>query len=58
VGYSTERAVPGGAMIHASYRRFIRALPRAAKKTRLKVHEITFNDLTRFVREWLAADLA
>lgn len=51
-----ERILPSGSIIHKQYRRFLRALPRTAAKTRTRVPELTFNDLTRLVDEWLIAD--
>jgi hypothetical protein len=51
-----ERLIPGGSVIYAQYRRFARALPRLATKTRLQVGELTFNDLIRIVDEWLIAE--
>jgi hypothetical protein len=48
--------IPSGSMIHARYRRFVRRLPRIATRSALHVSELTFNDLTRLVGEWLASD--
>lgn len=51
-----ERFIPGGSAIYDEYRRFARALPRLATKTRLRVQELTFNDLVRIADEWLIAE--
>jgi hypothetical protein len=51
-----ERFMPGGGAIYSQYRRFTRALPRMAAKTRLREHELNFNDLTRIIDEWLIAE--
>ena len=48
--------MPGGGAIYSQYRRFRRALPRLAAKTRLRVQELNFSDLTRIVDEWLIAE--
>jgi hypothetical protein len=54
--WHSERFMPGGSAIYTQYRRFARALPRLATKTQLRVPELTFNDLTRIVDEWLIAE--
>ena len=51
-----EQFMPGGRAIYTQYRRFARALPRMAAKTRLRVQEFAFSDLTRIVDEWLIAE--
>jgi len=45
--------IPSGSVIYARYRRFVRRLPRMATDASLRVRELTFNDLTRLVGEWL-----
>jgi hypothetical protein len=51
-----DRFIPGGSAIYEQYRRFARGLPRLATKTCLRVQELTFNDLTRIIDEWLIAE--
>ena len=51
-----EARLPSGSVIHAEYRRFVRRLPRMASRASLRVRELTFNDLTRLVDEWLVAE--
>lgn len=51
-----EARIPSGSVIHAKYRRFVRRLPRMAASASLRVRELTFNDLTRLVGEWLVAE--
>jgi hypothetical protein len=53
---SPERGIPSGSVIHARYRQFRRRLPRIATNAALRVRELTFNDLTRLVGEWLVGD--
>ena len=53
-----DRLMPSGSVIYKRYRTFTRDLPRTAAKTRIRVQELTFNDLTRLVGEWLLADPA
>jgi hypothetical protein len=56
VTWRPEQFMPGGRAIYTQYRRFAHALPRMAAKTRLRVQEFAFNDLTRIVDEWLIAE--
>lgn len=51
------RSMPGGAAIHKKYRKFVLQLPAICKDLRLKSDEMTFNDYTNIVVEWLRADL-
>jgi hypothetical protein len=51
-----DARLPGGAVIHRSYQQFSSRLPRFAVKMRLAADELTFNDYTRLVAEWLAAN--
>lgn len=51
-----DRVMPSGSVIHKRYRTFVRDLPRAAAKTRIRPRELTFNDLTRLMKEWLVTD--
>lgn len=44
---------PSGSVLYARYRQFKRRLPRIANSSALRVRELTFNDLTRLVGEWL-----
>jgi hypothetical protein len=48
--------IPSGSVIHARYRRFMRRLPRMAARGALRLRELTFNDLTRLVGDWLVTD--
>jgi hypothetical protein len=48
-----EAAIPSGSVLHDRYARFRRRLPLMATRARLRVPELTFNDLTRLVGEWL-----
>ncbi|HEX6746093.1 MAG TPA: hypothetical protein VF092_02175 [Longimicrobium sp.] len=47
--------MPSGGIVHERYLRFVARLPRLASKTDLRVEELTFNDLTRLVKEWLVS---
>ena len=45
--------IPSGSVIHARYGRVRRKLPRMAARAGLRIPELTFNDLTRLVGEWM-----
>jgi hypothetical protein len=47
--------LPSGSILHEHYRRFLRQLPIYARRNRLRVDELTFNDFTRAVADWLLA---
>lgn len=51
-----EARLPSGSVVHAEYRRFMRRLPKMASRASMRVRELTFNDLTRLVGEWLTAE--
>jgi hypothetical protein len=51
------RPLPGGTEIHRQYRRFIAQLPAICKVLRLKPSEMTYNDFTNIVSEWLKISL-
>jgi hypothetical protein len=53
----SARAMPGGAAIHRKYRKFVSRLPAICRDLRLKSGEMTFNDYTNIVVEWLKADI-
>jgi hypothetical protein len=46
-------SLPSGSVIHERYGQFKRRLSRMAARAELRVPELTFNDLTRLVGEWL-----
>lgn len=48
-----DEYLPSGSILYEHYRRFTRQLPRMARNARLRVGELTFNDFTRMVAEWL-----
>jgi hypothetical protein len=50
---SSSRSMPGGSEIHRQFRRFKRQLPAPCRALRLKPAEMTFNDLTNIIVEWL-----
>jgi hypothetical protein len=52
------RSMPGGKEIHRQYKRFNTELPRLCMLMRLRTSELTHNDFTNFVTEWLRTDLA
>jgi hypothetical protein len=54
----SARPMPGGIAIHREYRRFVLRLPAICRDLHLKPSEMTFNDYTNIVAEWLKADLA
>jgi hypothetical protein len=45
--------MPGGSEIHRQFRRFKRQLRALCRALRLKPAEMTFNDLTNIIVEWL-----
>ena len=51
--WRTSQYLPSGSVIHDHYRRFQEQLPVFAARARLAVGELTFNDLSRAVSEWL-----
>lgn len=53
--WRTALPIPSGSIIHERYLRFNERLPRLAAKTELRVEELTFNDLTRLMNEWLVS---
>jgi hypothetical protein len=55
---SARRSMPGGSEIDRQYRKFKSALPSLCKKVKLEPSEMTFNDHTNFVTEWLEGELA
>jgi hypothetical protein len=52
----SSRPMPGGTAIHKQYQRFVSRLPAICRDLRLKSAEMTFNDYTNIVAEWLKAD--
>jgi hypothetical protein len=52
---SNDRNIPGGKTIGARYRQFQTELPALCKELRLSEDELTFNDFTLLVSEWLKA---
>jgi hypothetical protein len=50
---SSQRSLPGGAEICRQYRAFSRALPTLCRQLQLKPTEMTFNDFTNVVTQWL-----
>jgi hypothetical protein len=55
---SAKRNMPGGSEIHRQYQKFNSLLPSLCRDVRLKPSEMTFNDYTNFVTEWLKSELA
>lgn len=54
----SSRSIPGGAEIYRQYRLFGKALPAICRSLQLKPTEMTFNDYTNIVTEWLKERLA
>ena len=50
---SSSRSMPGGSEIYRQFRKFREQLPTLCKDLRLKPEEVTFNDLTNMIVEWL-----
>lgn len=50
-----RRVTPGGAHIWKRYQEFARELPGIAEDLNVRLSELTFNDYTTFVSEWLIA---
>jgi hypothetical protein len=50
---ASSRALPGGSEIHRRYRVFVARLPAICRKIGLEPAEVTFNDLTNIIVEWL-----
>jgi hypothetical protein len=48
--------MPGGSEIHRQYREFRRQLPALCRTLHLEAAEMTFNDLTNIVVEWLRTE--
>jgi hypothetical protein len=55
---SAKRNMPGGSEIHRQHQKFKSVLHSLCKKVKLKPSEMTFNDHTNFVTEWLQNELA
>jgi hypothetical protein len=53
---SSSRSMPGGSEIHRQYREFKAQLPALCQRLRLKPAEMTFNDLTNIIVEWLRTE--
>jgi hypothetical protein len=51
------RTLPGGGAIYRQYRQFRRDLPRLCRALQLAMTEMTFNDYTNIVTEWLKTEL-
>ncbi len=51
------RTIPGGNQIERDYRRFKSRLPALCRKLRLQRSEMTFNDYSNIVTEWLKDEL-
>jgi len=52
---SRRSSLPGGRKIIERYRKFRKALPGMCRDLNLDVRELTYNDYTNLVSEWLAA---
>jgi len=50
---SKKNTIPGGSEITKKYKSFKKDLPKMCKNARIKVSELTFNDYSQFVSEWL-----
>jgi hypothetical protein len=50
---SSSRSMPGGAEIHRQFRKFKSQLPALCRSLKLEPAEMTFNDLTNIIVEWL-----
>jgi hypothetical protein len=55
---SASRPMPGGAEIHRQYQKFKTRLPALARESDLRPAEMTFNDLSNIVLEWLKTEQA
>lgn len=55
---ASRRSLPGGAEIYRQYIVFKRAFPALCQHLQLKTSEVTFNDYTNIVTEWLKERLA
>jgi hypothetical protein len=53
----TRRTIPGGNQIDKDYRRFKLRLPRLCRELKLHRSEMTFNDFSNIVIEWLKDEL-
>jgi hypothetical protein len=52
---ASSRVMPGGNHINRQYDRFKRSLPKLCGKLKLRPSEMTFNDFTNIVTNWLTA---
>ena len=52
---SKRKTIPGGQEITRRYNVFKKDLPKICKKTRIIMPELTFNDYSQFVFEWLSS---
>lgn len=50
----SARPMPGGSEIHRQFGKFKRQLPTLCRGLKLKPAEMTFNDLTNIIAEWLS----
>lgn len=53
---SGRRTIPGGKQIRRRYEAFLRVLPDIAEKVGVELDELTYNDYSNFVSEWLKAN--
>lgn len=51
-----DRRLPGARMMFERYSRFLESLPRLASIVSLDVDELTFNDLSFLIDEWLRSN--
>jgi hypothetical protein len=54
----SKRPLPGGAEIYRQYLAFKKAYPALCRRLKLRTAEVTFNDFTNIVTEWLKERLA
>jgi hypothetical protein len=52
---ASGRVMPGGSYVNRQYDHFKRSLPKLCSKLKLRPSEMTFNDFTNIVTNWLTA---
>ncbi len=50
---SGRKTIPGGGQIQRRYKRFQKDLPAMCKQVPIRVDELTYNDYTNFISDWL-----
>lgn len=55
---SSQFRMPGGKQMTKRYKQFLKDLPQITAENQIEVGELTCNDWTDFIAEWIEADAA